>query len=112
MDDNRLKEAKTIVFEYADSKLPRQGNEEQPPNVNQQRLHSERPPSEVVQAIGKFSQHITILNKICSKTSVGSNLKIPNLEPSEPPETEPRTYRTSSLLLRTEPRTYRTSNLT
>ena len=35
--------------------------------------------------------------------SVGSNLKIPNLEPSEPPETEPRTYRTSSLLLRTEP---------
>ena len=73
LDDNRLKEAKTIVFEYADSKLPRQGNEEQPPNVNQQRLHSEqhyseRPPSEVVQAIGKFSQHITILNKICSKS--------------------------------------------
>ena len=105
MDDNRLKEAKTIVFEYADSKLPRQGNEEQPPNVNQQRLHSERPPSEVVQAIGKFSQH-TILNKICSKTSVGSNLKIPNLEP---PKTEPRTYRTSSFLLKTEPQTYRTS---
>ena len=71
LDDNRLKEAKTIVFEYADSKLPRQGNEEQPPNVNQQRLHSEqhyseRPPSEVVQAIGKFSHHT--INKICSKS--------------------------------------------
>ena len=53
LDDNRLKEAKTIVFEYADSKLPRQGsNEGEPPNVNQQRLHSERPPPEVVQAIG------------------------------------------------------------
>merc|ERR1712038_2154980 len=52
LDDNRLKEAKTIVFEYADSKLPRQGsNEGEPPNVNQQRLHSERPPPEVVQAI-------------------------------------------------------------
>ena len=49
--------------------------------------------------------------------SIGSNLKIPNLEPSEPPNTEPRTYRTFSLLLksnlkpteppknRTEPRT-------
>ena len=42
-------------------------------------------------------------------SSVGSNLKIPNLEPSEPPKTEPRTYRTSSFLLKTEPRTYQTS---
>ena len=32
--------------------------------------------------------------------SIGSNLKIPNLEPSEPPNIEPRTYRTSNLLLK------------
>ena len=42
-------------------------------------------------------------------SSIGSNLKIPNLEPSEPPKIEPRTYRTSNLLLEIEPRTYRTS---
>ena len=41
--------------------------------------------------------------------SIGSNLKIPNLEPSEPPKIEPQTYRTSNLLLEIEPRTYRTS---
>jgi len=41
--------------------------------------------------------------------SIGLNLKIPNLEPSEPPKIEPRTYRTSNLLLEIEPRTYGTS---
>ena len=38
--------------------------------------------------------------------SVGSNLKIPNLEPSKPPKTELRTYRTSFLAPKTESRTY------
>ena len=33
-------------------------------------------------------------------TSIGLNLKIPNLEPSEPPNIEPRTYRTFVLLLK------------
>ena len=42
-------------------------------------------------------------------SSIGSNLKIPNLEPSEPQKTEPRTYQTSCFLLKTKPRTYQTS---
>ena len=44
--------------------------------------------------------------------SVGSNRKIPNLEPPEPLKTEPRTYRTSAWILKlNQTLKDRTSNL-